>query len=116
MKFEGEATTTTVDETSRLLMESESVIIVPGYRLAVAKGQYPLKDMVDTLCKAGKRVRFGRAHGDSRLLDSGCCHGEVRKSAGWRVVGGSCNVLFLGNKGTNSPPKLIPHRRICNLA
>ncbi len=31
MKFEGEATTTTVDETCKLLMESESVIIVPGY-------------------------------------------------------------------------------------
>ncbi|KAL3806565.1 hypothetical protein ACHAXA_008694, partial [Cyclostephanos tholiformis] len=74
MKFEGEATTTTVDETCRLLMESESVIIVPGYGLAVAKGQYPLKDMVDTLRKAGKKVRFaihpvaGRMPGQLNVL------------------------------------------------
>jgi NAD/NADP transhydrogenase beta subunit len=59
MKFDGEATTTTVNETCRFLMESKSVIIVPRYGLAIAKGQYPLKDMVDTLRKAGKKVRFG---------------------------------------------------------
>lgn len=59
MKFEGEATTTNVDDVVNLLNESSSVIIVPGYGLAVAKGQYPLKDMVDTLIKAGKKVRFG---------------------------------------------------------
>ncbi|KAL7447544.1 hypothetical protein ACHAXM_010822 [Skeletonema potamos] len=59
MKFEGEVTQTNVDEVCKLLMESESVIIVPGYGLAVAKGQYPLKDMVDTLTSAGKKVRFG---------------------------------------------------------
>ncbi|KAL7541153.1 hypothetical protein ACHAXR_010671 [Thalassiosira sp. AJA248-18] len=59
MVFEGEVTQTNVDETCKLLMESESVIIVPGYGLAVAKGQYPLKDMVDALRAAGKKVRFG---------------------------------------------------------
>merc|ERR1712218_671663 len=59
IKFEGEATTTNVDDVANLLKESESVIIVPGYGLAVAKGQYPLKDMVDTLLAAGKKVRFG---------------------------------------------------------
>ena len=47
--FEGESTTTTVEDTVRLLTESESVIIVPGYGLAVAKGQYPLKDMVESI-------------------------------------------------------------------
>jgi len=59
MKFEGEATMTNIDDTVRLLQESESIIIVPGYGLAVAKGQYPLKDMVDSLVKSGKKVRFG---------------------------------------------------------
>lgn len=59
MKFEGESTTTTVEDVVKLLMEAETVIIVPGYGLAVAKGQYPLKDMVDSLIKAGKKVRFG---------------------------------------------------------
>mmetsp|Transcript_22325 Transcript_22325/g.31350 ORF Transcript_22325/g.31350 Transcript_22325/m.31350 type:complete len:583 (-) Transcript_22325:204-1952(-) len=59
MEFSGEATMTSVDDTVKLLADSQSVIIVPGYGLAVAKGQYPLKDMVDTLIKAGKKVRFG---------------------------------------------------------
>jgi len=59
MVFEGEATQTNVDEVTNLLVESQTVIIVPGYGLAVAKGQYPLKELVDTLMKAGKTVRFG---------------------------------------------------------
>jgi len=74
MKFEGESTTTNIDDTVKLLLESESVIIVPGYGLAVAKGQYPLKDMVDSLVKAGKKVRFaihpvaGRMPGQLNVL------------------------------------------------
>jgi len=56
---EGEVTTTTVDATVSMLNEASSIIIVPGYGLAVAKAQYPLKDMVDTLIKKGKKVRFG---------------------------------------------------------
>lgn len=72
--FEGESTTTTVEDTVRLLTESESVIIVPGYGLAVAKGQYPLKDMVESLISAGKKVRFaihpvaGRMPGQLNVL------------------------------------------------
>merc|ERR1719410_2404253 len=46
-QFEGEATTTNVADVTHLLLESQSVIIVPGYGLAVAKGQYPLEEMED---------------------------------------------------------------------
>jgi NAD(P) transhydrogenase len=56
---EGEATLTNIDATVHLLTEAESIIIVPGYGLAVAHAQYPLKSMVDTLRSQGKRVRFG---------------------------------------------------------
>lgn len=59
MVFEGEVTQTNVDATCKLLIEAESVIIVPGYGLAVAKGQYPLKELVTQLTDAGKKVRFG---------------------------------------------------------
>jgi NAD(P) transhydrogenase len=75
MVFEGEATMTTVDDTVKLLADAESVIIVPGYGLAVAKGQYPLKEMVDTLTAAGKKVRFaihpvaGRMPGQLNVRD-----------------------------------------------
>lgn len=74
MTFEGEATMTNVDETVKLLTESQSVIVVPGYGLAVAHGQYPLKEMVDTLIKNGKKVRFaihpvaGRMPGQLNVL------------------------------------------------
>ncbi|KAG7351165.1 NADP transhydrogenase subunit alpha [Nitzschia inconspicua] len=74
MHFEGETTLTNVDETVKLLAESESIIVVPGYGLAVAHAQYPLKDMADTLIKAGKSVRFaihpvaGRMPGQLNVL------------------------------------------------
>jgi H+-translocating NAD(P) transhydrogenase len=74
MKFEGETTLTNVDDTVRLLTESQSVIIVPGYGLAVAHAQYPLKEMVDVLRKQGKQVRFaihpvaGRMPGQLNVL------------------------------------------------
>jgi H+-translocating NAD(P) transhydrogenase len=58
MKFEGEATMTNIDETVKLLTESESIIVVPGYGLAVARAQYPLKEMADSLRAQGKSVRF----------------------------------------------------------
>ena len=58
MVFEGESTMTSVDETVQMLADAETIIIVPGYGLAVAKAQYPLKELTDTLIKAGKSVRF----------------------------------------------------------
>jgi len=74
IQFEGETTMTNVDDTIKLLADSESVIIVPGYGLAVAKGQYPLKEMVETLTSKGKNVRFaihpvaGRMPGQLNVL------------------------------------------------
>ena len=74
MKFEGEATMTDVDSTVSLLKEANDIIVVPGYGLAVAKGQYPLKDMCETLIAQGKRVRFaihpvaGRMPGQLNVL------------------------------------------------
>jgi NAD(P) transhydrogenase len=74
IQFEGETTMTNVDDTVKLLTESESIIVVPGYGLAVAHAQYPLKEMADTLIKAGKSVRFaihpvaGRMPGQLNVL------------------------------------------------
>jgi NAD/NADP transhydrogenase beta subunit len=46
---QGEVTQTDVASTAELLVGSKSVVIVPGYGLAVAKGQYPLAELVKTL-------------------------------------------------------------------
>lgn len=72
--IEGEVTSITHEETAHLLKEAKSLVIVPGYGMAVAKAQYPIYDMVQTLRKAGKKVRFaihpvaGRLPGHMNVL------------------------------------------------
>ncbi|MCW3085640.1 MAG: pntB [Bacteroidetes bacterium] len=72
--MEGEVTALNHEEVADLLKEAKSVVIVPGYGMAVAKAQYPIYDMVQTLQKAGKKVRFaihpvaGRLPGHMNVL------------------------------------------------
>jgi len=57
--YEGTHTETTVEECVEQLKNAGSVIIVPGYGLAVAKAQYAIADMVKNLTDRGINVRFG---------------------------------------------------------
>jgi NAD(P) transhydrogenase subunit beta len=72
--IEGEVTSLNHEEVATLLKEAKSVVIVPGYGMAVAKAQYPIYDMVQTLRKSGKNVRFaihpvaGRLPGHMNVL------------------------------------------------
>lgn len=72
--IEGEVTALNHEEVAGLLKEAKSVVIVPGYGMAVAKAQYPIYDMVQFLRKAGKNVRFaihpvaGRLPGHMNVL------------------------------------------------
>jgi len=59
MEITGEATVWDVDQTVSAIADAKNIIIVPGYGLAVAKGQYPVAEMVNLLRKKGKNVRFG---------------------------------------------------------
>jgi len=56
---EGEATFTDVEQTVELLRDANEVIIVPGYGLAVANGQYAIADITKNLHAKGVNVRFG---------------------------------------------------------
>merc|ERR1712110_439840 len=59
MEITGEATVWDVDTTVKAIADAKNIIIVPGYGLAVAKGQYPVAEMVNLLRKKGKNARFG---------------------------------------------------------
>ena len=47
------------EDTAELLKEASSVIITPGYGMAVAQAQYPVADLVRKLRDRGIDVRFG---------------------------------------------------------
>ena len=55
----GEATSTNVEEVAELLNDAKSVVIVPGYGMAVAQAQHSVSDITKILRKRGKEVRFG---------------------------------------------------------
>merc|ERR1712176_304042 len=57
--IEGTAKEIDIAGTVDALMDAKSVIIVPGYGMAVAKAQYPIKDICDQLKARGCDVRFG---------------------------------------------------------
>jgi NAD(P) transhydrogenase subunit beta len=55
----GEAISTTVDETVDLLADARSVIITPGYGMAVAQAQHSVSEITKVLRSRGVNVRFG---------------------------------------------------------
>jgi H+-translocating NAD(P) transhydrogenase subunit beta len=70
----GKISETNVDDVSQLLLASKRVIIVPGYGMAVAQAQHPVKDLTDVLEKRGIDVKFaihpvaGRLPGHMNVL------------------------------------------------
>jgi NAD(P) transhydrogenase subunit beta len=55
----GEHREINAQEAAELLSESRSVIITPGYGMAVAQAQYPVADLTTKLRAKGVNVRFG---------------------------------------------------------
>lgn len=73
-KIEGQITKTNIDEVVESLENSENVIIVVGYGMAVAKAQYAISDITKMLKSKGINVRFaihpvaGRMPGQCNVL------------------------------------------------
>ncbi|KUI52735.1 NAD(P) transhydrogenase, mitochondrial [Cytospora mali] len=73
-KMEGSVTQTNVEDVADALVNAESVIIVVGYGMAVAKAQYAISDITKMLRSKGINVRFaihpvaGRMPGQCNVL------------------------------------------------
>jgi NAD(P) transhydrogenase subunit beta len=71
---QGEVRSVTASDTAELLREAKSVIVVPGYGMAVAHAQYPIYEIANLLRGRGCEVRFaihpvaGRLPGHMNVL------------------------------------------------
>lgn len=55
----GEHTETTPEEVAELLRNAKSVVVTPGYGMAVAQAQFPVADLTRKLIERGVDVKFG---------------------------------------------------------
>ena len=73
-EIEGEMVAVDADSAAQALHDADSIIVVPGYGLAVAQAQQSLSELTRTLRDAGKTVRFaihpvaGRLPGHMNVL------------------------------------------------
>ena len=67
-------TSTTADEVAQMLSDAKEVIVIPGYGMAVAQAQHPIREITELLQKNGTRTRFaihpvaGRLPGHMNVL------------------------------------------------
>ena len=74
MQEAGQVRETSVDEAAQEMLAARSVVIVPGYGMAVARAQYAVREVTDILRAKGVTVRFaihpvaGRLPGHMNVL------------------------------------------------
>ncbi len=66
--------TTSAEETAQMLRDAKEVVVVPGYGMAVAQAQHPIREITELLKERGIRTRFaihpvaGRLPGHMNVL------------------------------------------------
>ena len=67
-------TTTNSDEVAQMLRDAKEVVVIPGYGMAVAQAQHPIREITEVLQENGTRTRFaihpvaGRLPGHMNVL------------------------------------------------
>jgi NAD(P) transhydrogenase subunit beta len=67
-------TSTTAEEVAQMLRDAKEVIVIPGYGMAVAQAQHPIREITELLQANGTRTRFaihpvaGRLPGHMNVL------------------------------------------------
>ncbi|MDP3878253.1 MAG: Re/Si-specific NAD(P)(+) transhydrogenase subunit beta [Methylobacter sp.] len=57
--IEGEVTPISAEDTAQLLLDAKSIMIIPGYGMAVAQAQHTVNEITKLLRDKGKKVGFG---------------------------------------------------------
>jgi len=131
-KIDGECSTTDIDATVTALQFAKKVVIVPGYGVAVAKGQYALAEIMQTLTDRKIDVKIsihpvaGRMPGQLNVLlaEAGIPYDqvfemdEINDSGDWDdvdvalVVGANDTVNSLAEDDPDSPIAGMPVIRV----
>lgn len=91
-KVEGTITKTNVDETVEALVNADSVCLVVGYGMAVAKAQYPIAEFVSLLRAKGIKVKYAHLRVLVRRDADDHIRFFIHPVAG--RMPGQCNVLL----------------------
>jgi NAD(P) transhydrogenase subunit beta len=110
----GEHTETDAASVAELLKSSKSVVITPGYGMAVAQAQYPVAELAKKLRELGVQVRFGihpvagRLPGHMNVLEMDEINDDLAGTNVVLVIGANDTVNPAATENPSSPIAGMP--------